>query len=104
MTQEERRERAEARKEREQARSEQERKDKELILTAMRSILSDTAATAGQKLYAFAVLNYVQYYHFTPHNLPYPDKPEEVDLSRLREKFADELEAFKAKEIASAKK
>lgn len=104
MTKEEREQAKQVRRERERERDEQERKDKGLILTAMRSILSDTAATAGQKLYAFSVLCHMQYYNFAPYGIPFPDKAEKIDLSRLREKFADELEAFRAKETTNTPK
>lgn len=93
MTAEERQARRQAKQEADARRGEIERADKDLILQAMRSILTDTAATAGQKLYAFAVLCHMQYYSFAPYNLPYPDKPKEIDLSRLRGKFAAELAA-----------
>ena len=105
MTPQEREQAKKARKEREQERQEQERKDKDLILTAMRDILSDATATAEQKLYAFAVLCNMKYYStFVPYGIPFPGKVENIDLSRLREKFADQLEALKAKETTKTQK
>lgn len=91
LTVEEKEARKQARMEADAKRMTREREDKNLVLTAMRSILSDHSATPSQRIYAFAVLDNMQYYHFAPYNLPYPDKPEEIDLSRLREKFAEEL-------------
>lgn len=102
LTSEEKATRAAARKALQAERLEREQRDKALVLDAMRSILSDPTAKPSQRIYAFAVLNYVQYYQLIPYNLPYPDKMDEIDLSRLKEKFADELEAFKAKETGSA--
>lgn len=83
MTAEERKARAEARA----AQWEQERQDKDLIADVLRDVLKDKTATAAQRLYAARVLEAMNCYHFTPSDVAFPDKPEEIDLTPLRERL-----------------
>lgn len=82
-----------ARKAAEAVRWEQERKDKALMLDALRDVLKDQTATPAQRLYAVACLNYSMGYHIAPYDLKFPDSKDDSDLTRLRAKFAAELKA-----------
>lgn len=63
------------------ARAAEEQKDKALVLDALRAVLSDPKATTGQRLYAVAVLDNMQSYHFAPYGMKYPG---EMDIASFR--------------------
>lgn len=44
----------------------QRKQDEALVLDAMRAVLKDPEATSAQRIYAVAVLENMQYYHFAP--------------------------------------
>lgn len=89
MTQEERKERAEARKAAERVRWQQELADRELMLDSLRDLLKDKTASPAQRIFAVAVLDYAKGYHVVPSSLQYPDSRDDRDLTNL---FAAELE------------
>lgn len=90
MTQEERKERAEARKAAERARWQQELADRDLILETLRDILKDKTASPAQRIFAVAALDYAKGYHVVPSRLQYPDSVDDNDVTaRLRERFAE---------------
>ena len=91
MTQEERKERAEARKAAERARWQQELADRELMLDTLRDVLKDKTASPAQRIFAVAVLDYAKGYHVVPSSLQYPDRKGDTDLTNLRARFAAEL-------------
>lgn len=91
MTQEERKERAEARKAAERARWQQELADRELMLDTLRDVLKDKTASPAQRLFAVAALDYAKGYHVVPSRLQYPDSRDDTDLTNLRARFAAEL-------------
>lgn len=62
-----------------------EREDKALVLDALRAVLKDPEATTAQRLYAVAVLDAVQGYHFAPYGVKYPGQ--DVDLTKFREEL-----------------
>lgn len=72
----------EAREAKRAARAEEEQKDKTLVLDALRAVLSDPEATTGQRLYAVAVLDNMQRYHFAPYGMKYPG---EMDIASFRD-------------------
>ena len=61
-----------ARKAWREAREAEEQQDKALVVEAMRSVLRDPEATTAQRIYAVAVLEEVQRYHFVPTSMKYP--------------------------------
>ena len=84
------------------ARWEQEKKDKAIMLDALRTVIVDDTATPAQRLFAVAVLDYAENYHMIPYSMKYPDSKDDADFTRLRAKFAAELKA--AEERAAEKK
>ena len=53
--------------------AEQERKDKELITTAMRSIIADERATPRERLDALKILDHLTYSHYIPYSVTHSD-------------------------------
>lgn len=49
-------------------RDDQRKKDEALVLDAMRAVLTDPEATSAQRIYAVAVLENMQRYHFVPYD------------------------------------
>ncbi len=47
----------------------QEKADKALVLEVIRDALKDKEATTAQRLFAVAVLDNMQYYHFVPYDV-----------------------------------
>ena len=86
MNKETRKRNAEARRAARAAKAEEQERDKGLVLDALRAVLQDPEATTGQRLFAVAVLDRMQYYNFVPHDMRNSDN--------LVADFAKRLEAF----------
>lgn len=81
----------EARKAREAERYAQEKKDRTLVLEALRAVLKEPNATAEQRLYAVGVLDSMESYHFIPCSMKRPGEGKSSE--ELVAEFARELEA-----------
>lgn len=81
---------AEARKARQAERYAQEKKDRALVLEALRGVLQDPNATTEQRLYAVAVLDSMESYHFIPCSMKRPGEGKSSE--ELVTEFARELE------------
>ena len=77
---------AEARRAQRAARAAERERDKALVLDVLRAVLQDPEATTEQRLYAVAVLDNMQSYHFVPYDARHTG---EVDIAA----FADALKA-----------
>lgn len=91
QAQETRRRNQEARQRQKEAREVEEKADKALVLEALRTVLKDPEATTAQRLYAVAVLDNMEYYHFAPYGVRYPGQEAEVDLTRFKEELDKRL-------------
>lgn len=70
----------------------QKMKDRVIVLDALRAILKDPEATSAQRIYAVAVLDAMQYYHFIPCSVKQPG----ADSDALIADFARRLEEYQA--------
>lgn len=64
-----RRRNAEARKQRREAIEAEKKQDEALVLAALRAVLRDPEASAGERLFAVIVLDKVRGYYFVPHDM-----------------------------------
>ncbi len=70
----------------------QQRKDKAIVLDALRGVLQDPEATTEQRIFAVCTLDRMQYYNFVPYGV----KPGKMDSDALIADFARKLEAYQA--------
>lgn len=90
MDKETRQRNAEARRARQEARYAQEKKDRALVLEALRAILRDNLATVEQRIFAVGILDSMENYHFIPCSMNRPGGGKRDD--DLIAEFARELE------------
>ena len=87
---------AEARKARQAERYAQEKKDRALVLEALRAVLKDPEATTEQRLYAVAVLDSMESYHFIPYSMKNPGAGK--SNGEIIADFAKRMEAYQGKD------
>lgn len=69
--------------------------DKALVLEVVRDVLKDKEATTAQRLFAVAVLDNLQYYHFVPYDVRHFIKV--ADASKIDAEIMERLEQIKNK-------
>lgn len=89
-----RRRNAEARKAQQAERYAQEKKDRALVLEALRGVLRDPSATTEQRIFAVSVLDSMQHYYLVPYDVKHPGK----DSNALIADFAKRMEAYQEKD------
>lgn len=73
----------------------QRKQDEALVLDAMRAVLQDPEATSAQRIYAVAVLENMQYYHFVPHDVRH--LLQTADAEKIDAEVRERLEHIKSK-------
>ena len=86
-----RRRNAEIRARAEAERRERESQDRALVCDVMRDIMRDSGATIAQRLYAASVLEYLQYYHFTPYGVKPPIEQGSNDMDAITEELREKI-------------
>ncbi len=76
-------------------RAAQEKADKALVLDAMRAVLQDPGAISAQRIYAVAVLENMQYYHFVPYDVRHLIQT--TDAEKIDAEIRERLEHIKSK-------
>lgn len=88
-----RRTNAEIRARAEAERRERESQDRALVCDVMRDIMRDNGATVAQRLYAAAVLENIQYYHFAPSGMKPPIEQDTADLDAITDELRERIGA-----------
>ncbi len=73
----------------------QEKADKALVLEVVRDALKDKEATTAQRLFAVAVLDNMQYYHFVPYDVRH--LLQTADAEKMDAEIRERLEQLKNK-------
>lgn len=73
----------------------QRKQDEALVLEVVRGALKDKKATTAQRLFAVAVLDNMQYYHFVPYDVRH--LLQTADAAKIDAEIMERLEQIKSK-------